>query len=194
MKVTPQNLGKVIDSLKKVLNEGDRFEVQIGRAGTDGAIQPMTLSAPVVKITELELNKLEPMADATKKQQLVREAWLTDSKKATEEEFAADMRDVESIDAIVKAVYHVISGPPGPRNWQRFPTLFMPGAKIGSTVPSSSGETVMKSMAPADYQRANEPFFMQSGFFEEELGRNIVQYGNIASEQSAYQFPMSPGG
>jgi predicted metalloprotease with PDZ domain len=194
VKVTPQNVGRVIDSLKKVLQEGDRFEVQVGRPGTDGNIQPITLSAPVVKITETELNKLEPIGDATTQQQLVREAWLSNTKQAKEETFAADMNDVQSIDAIIKAVYDVISGPPGPRNWQRFRSLFAPGAKMGATVTSPSDETEFHTMSPAGYQESNAPFFMQSGFFEEELGRTISQYGNVASVQSAYQFRMSQSG
>ncbi|MFB1484026.1 hypothetical protein [Corallococcus sp. RDP092CA] len=38
--------------------------------------------------------------------------------------------DVKSLDAILKALYDVISGPAGaPRDWQRFRSLFPPGAQ-----------------------------------------------------------------
>ncbi len=35
--------------------------------------------------------------------------------------------DVKSIDSIVAALYAVISGPPGKRDWDRFRSLFVPG-------------------------------------------------------------------
>src|SRR5260370_42583723 len=43
---------------------------------------------------------------------------------------AANPTDVASIDSIVAALYDVISGPPGARNWDRFRSLFIPGARL----------------------------------------------------------------
>lgn len=44
---------------------------------------------------------------------------------------AADPTDVASADAIVAALYDVISGPAGQkRNWDRFRSLFAPGARL----------------------------------------------------------------
>ena len=43
----------------------------------------------------------------------------------------AKPEDVKSQDAILKALYDVISGPAGaPRDWQRFRSLFYPGAQL----------------------------------------------------------------
>src|SRR5688572_26940736 len=43
---------------------------------------------------------------------------------------AADPKDVATMDAIVAALYDVISGPAGQkRNWDRFRSLFVPGAR-----------------------------------------------------------------
>ena len=43
----------------------------------------------------------------------------------------ADPEDVASVDAIVAAVYDVISGPAGEaRDWDRFRSLFLPGARL----------------------------------------------------------------
>ena len=48
---------------------------------------------------------------------------------ATEQSPLADSADIESIDAILKAVYEVISGDAGvKRDWDRFRSLFAPGA------------------------------------------------------------------
>jgi hypothetical protein len=38
--------------------------------------------------------------------------------------------DVDSIDHIIAAVYDVISGPAGPRDWDRFRSLYYPGARM----------------------------------------------------------------
>src|SRR5438045_9639212 len=46
----------------------------------------------------------------------------------------AEPRDVEPIDAIIAAAYHVISGPAGQkRDWNRERSLFCPGARIMPT-------------------------------------------------------------
>ena len=53
---------------------------------------------------------------------------------------AANPADVSSIDAIIAAVYDVISGPAGKkRDWDRMRSLFMPGARLIPTGPRPSG-------------------------------------------------------
>src|SRR3954468_16142545 len=43
---------------------------------------------------------------------------------------AARPEDVRSIEAIVGAVYDVISGPAGPRDWNRFKSLLLPECRL----------------------------------------------------------------
>ena len=60
---------------------------------------------------------------------------------------AARADDVKSIDAIVAAVYDVISGPAGQkRDWDRMRSLFVPGARLIPAVPSPS---VLAAAAPS---------------------------------------------
>src|ERR1700722_18656978 len=40
--------------------------------------------------------------------------------------------DVKSLDSILIAIYDVISGPPGDRDWNRFRSLFVPEARLTS--------------------------------------------------------------
>ena len=50
----------------------------------------------------------------------------------------ADPADVESIDAIIAALYDVISGPIGEkRDWDRFRSLFVPDARL---IPTGQGQ------------------------------------------------------
>lgn len=193
--LSPERFSKVVDSLKKVSKEGEPFEVSIGRKGTNGAIEPMTLKGKVTMVTTTERNKLELMPSPTKKQETVRRAWLTTSQPAsTAKEYPANPADVASVDAILKATYDVISGPAGPRNWDRFHSLFLPAAKMGAALVRPDGNAVFRSFTPAEYQRNNGPMFTQSGFFEEELGRQMTQFGNLAHVQSAYQYRLTQGG
>ncbi len=43
---------------------------------------------------------------------------------------AAKLEDVKSMDAILHAIYDVISGPAGDRDWNRFRSLFLPQARF----------------------------------------------------------------
>src|SRR5690348_7729020 len=73
---------------------------------------------------------------------------------------AANPKDVESLDAIVAAVYDVISGPPGPRDWNRFNSLFAPDARlIAVRTPKDGGKPSLVVMTPKGYEeRAGKHF------------------------------------
>jgi YVTN family beta-propeller protein len=96
--------------------------------------------------------------------------------------------DVQSIDAIIAAVYDVISGPAGQkRDWDRFRSLFAPGARL---IPTARRPTdtlqVLRSMSPDDYAVQAGPGLEANGFFEREIGRRTEQFGGIAHVFSAY--------
>ena len=192
--VRGDNFRHVIDSLRMVMKEGQKFEVKIGRKNASGILESIFLSAPVTLVTITDINKLDLVPNPTKKQEGIRKAWLTTFKPTSITEYKVDPKDVSDENAIVKALYEVISGEAGPRNWERFHSLFLPDAKMGAMVQPSGGAPVLRTMTPIEYQRSNSPFFMQSGFFEEELGRNEIDYGNIITVQSAYQFRFAPDG
>ena len=190
--VNAGNLGEVIASVRSSMREGETFKVTIGRTNASGRIDTLQLSAPVMKVKSVEINKLAPLPGATEKQRRIYLSWLTNEKPAAQRP-AANPADVASIDAIVKATYEVISGDAGPRDWNRFYSLFQPGAQMGAIVSTPSGPS-FRSMTPESYQKGNAPFFMQSGFYEEELKRNVRQFGNVAMAESAYQFRLQKEG
>ena len=195
VQLSPDRFTKIVDSLKKVSKEGEPFEASIGRKNSGGIVEPMTLKGKVTMVATSEKNKLEIMPSPTKKQETVRRAWLTSNGAATAtKDYPANPADVASVDAILKSLYGVITGPAGPRNWNRFHSLFLPGAKMGAVVTRPDGSTAFRSFTPAEYQRNNGSQFAQSGFFEEELGRQVAQFGNLAQVQSAYQYRFAAGG
>ncbi|MFQ5550626.1 MAG: nuclear transport factor 2 family protein [Gemmatimonadales bacterium] len=114
---------------------------------------------------------------------------LSPSAVTAQELPAPDPADVRSIDAIITATYDVISGPADePRDWDRFRSLFAPGARL---IPTDNGP----QMTTADeYAEAADQFFRQTSFFERELGRVVEQYGWIAHAFSSYESRTDPDG
>ena len=100
---------------------------------------------------------------------------------------SANPADVASIDAIVAALYDVISGDAGaPRDWDRFTGLFLPGATLAATGRTPEGRFRARVLAPADYVARNGPYFADHAFFEREIGRRTSGFGPIVQVQSAY--------
>jgi hypothetical protein len=101
----------------------------------------------------------------------------------------ANPADVASLDAIMKAVYDVISGDAGkPRDWDRFRTLFHKDARM---IPSGKNPTTnvvgARALSPEDYIKRVEPVFAKEGFYEREKARRVDIYGNIAQVFSTYE-------
>lgn len=100
---------------------------------------------------------------------------------------AAKPADVGSMDGILAAVYDVISGPPGQaRDWDRFRSLFAPGARLVPTGKDSTGAGRIRMWTVEDYVKNAAPGLEKSGFFEREIGRTVERYGNAAHVFSAY--------
>ncbi len=106
----------------------------------------------------------------------------------------ADPSDVESEDAILKAVYETISGPAGEgRNWERFRSLFLPEAQLVSTFKRLGQEKVQyRAITPEEYITLSGPVLQQKGFFEREVHRVAEQYGPIAQVFSTYESRRNP--
>jgi hypothetical protein len=113
---------------------------------------------------------------------------------------AAIPADVASIDSIIGALYDVISGPAGKkRDWDRFRSLFAPGARLIPTGPrrppgtkpddplSGKEEYASRALTPEDYIARSSSLLEERGFFEREIARRTEQYGHIAHAFSTYE-------
>lgn len=106
---------------------------------------------------------------------------------AAQDTLSARPQDVESIDAIIASLYDVISGPAGQkRDWQRFHSLFVPGARLIPTRVMPQGEVRHRVMTPEEYASTSGAVLEERGFFEREIGRTTERFGNIAHVFSAY--------
>jgi hypothetical protein len=101
---------------------------------------------------------------------------------------AAKAEDVSSPDAILAALYNVISGPPGKRDWDRMRSLFAPGARLIPTRrDAQSGEIRPIMLDVEGYISRSAPFLEKEGFFEKEIARRTERFGNILHAFSTYE-------
>ncbi len=108
--------------------------------------------------------------------------------RSVKDTIIANPEDVKSIDAIIAALYNVISGPAGEaRNWNRMRSLFLPEGKLVAAGQRPTGEVVKRVMTVEDYITTSGPFLEKNGFFETEVSRQQQVYGHIAHCFSTYE-------
>lgn len=100
---------------------------------------------------------------------------------------SADPADVESIDALITAVYDVISGDAGEaRDWDRWRTLFAEGATLSAVGQGPDGSVGRVIMTPESYVERSGAVLERDGFVEAEIGRTTESFGRIAHSFSTY--------
>jgi hypothetical protein len=97
--------------------------------------------------------------------------------------------DVESVDAILLAVYDVISGGAGvPRDWDRMRSLFVPDARLIQIVPSPGYDRPLaRFMSVEEWIEGAARHFSESPFWETEVARVEERYGAMAHAFSTYE-------
>ena len=100
---------------------------------------------------------------------------------------SANPADVASIDAIMHAAYDTISGPAGQRDWNRFRSLFVDGARLAAVVPDHKGGLRTLVFSPDEYIKRDDPYFQKQGFFEHEIARRTEKWADIAQVFSTYE-------
>lgn len=100
---------------------------------------------------------------------------------------AARPADVDSIEHIIAAVYDVISGPAGPRDWDRFRSLFYPGARLIPSRRDAGGKISAVMLTPDDYARRGADFFNKEAFFEKAVANRVEVWDHLAHVWSTYE-------
>jgi len=96
-------------------------------------------------------------------------------------------RDVQSTEAIIAALYEVISGEANtPRDWDRFRFLFKPEAKLIPTRKDDKGDLTIRALTPDEYVQMFTSR-IPTGFFERELSRKEEAYGTLVHVFSTYE-------
>ena len=103
-----------------------------------------------------------------------------------------DSVDGASVEKLVRAVYEVISGPAGPRDWARFQLLFAEGARLIPSRVTAEGPSVTV-LTPDDYAKRAGASFEKAAFYESETARRVEMFGSIAHVFSTYESRRAPG-
>jgi hypothetical protein len=106
---------------------------------------------------------------------------------------AARPGDVDSIEHIIAAVYDVISGPAGPRDWNRFNSLFYSGARLIPTHRDEKDPVTARVLTPEEYAKRGQDYFSKEGFFENSVANRVEQWDNIAHVWSTYESHHAKG-
>lgn len=107
----------------------------------------------------------------------------------------ADPADVGSLDAILKALYDVISGPIGEaRDWDRFRSLFIPEARLIPTGRGATGNAGYRVTTADGYIQANGQGLSDVGFTETEIARTVDTFGNVSHVFSTYESKFTRNG
>jgi hypothetical protein len=105
----------------------------------------------------------------------------------------AKTADVDTLDHILSAVYDSISGPAGPRDWDRFRALFDPGARLIPTRREVSGKITARMLTVEDYVQGAQSYFEKEGFFETPVANHIEQWDRLAHVWSTYESRHAKG-
>jgi hypothetical protein len=100
----------------------------------------------------------------------------------------AKQEDVASPDAIIAALYDVISGPAGQkRDWDRMRPLFYPGARLIRTAAKKEGGMEAGPLSVQEYIDRVSVYFEKNGFSEKEISRRTEKWANILQAFSTYE-------
>jgi hypothetical protein len=102
-------------------------------------------------------------------------------------------QDVATPEATVNALYDVISGPAGARNWDRMRKLLTPNARFIAAAVGKDGAVTTHDMSTDEYIAHASPFFAKQGFYEHGVALRILRYGHTAVVESPYESRRAPG-
>jgi hypothetical protein len=102
--------------------------------------------------------------------------------------------EVKSMDAILRAIYDVISGPAGGRDWSRFRSLFLPQARFTEVATSPDGSKAVLTWSVDEFVRDGGEVFAKDPFYEKAIVNRPESFGNVTQVFSSYESRRSPTG
>jgi hypothetical protein len=100
--------------------------------------------------------------------------------------------DVKSRDAILRAIYDVISGPAGGRDWNRFRSLFLPQARFTEVSTGPDGGKVIMTWNVDEFVRDAGQVFAKDPFYEKAIVNRAESFGDVSQVFSSYESRRNP--
>jgi hypothetical protein len=101
--------------------------------------------------------------------------------------------DVKSIDGLMHAAYDAISGPAGPRDWNRFRSLFLPQARFTEVGKGPDGAVYIISWGVDEFVRDGSAVFAKEAFYENGIVNQPETFGGMTHVLSSYESHHAPG-
>jgi hypothetical protein len=105
----------------------------------------------------------------------------------------AKAEDVRSYDAIMHAIYDVISGPVGTRDWNRLRSLCLPDARFTTVGKRKDGSPFVVAWSVEDYIREAGVIFTHESFYENAIVNQADSFGGMTQVFSSYESRHNPG-
>ena len=100
---------------------------------------------------------------------------------------SANAEDVASVDAIITAIYDVISGPANhPRDWDRFRSLLTSTCQFIPIQRREDGTHGHVALTAEQFIENAGAYFDQNSFYEIETSRKTERFGNLVHAFSTY--------
>lgn len=100
--------------------------------------------------------------------------------------------DAIQIGKVLDAMYELVSGPAGPRDWSQQLDIFHPDCRQIRTGCNEEGDVWYKMFDPETYRADADILFRRQSFYEVETTRKIQVFGNMAHAWSAYEAKLKP--
>jgi hypothetical protein len=97
------------------------------------------------------------------------------------------LTQVETIDAIVTALYDIVSTSPEKRDWKKFKALFLNDARMISIIEEKDETSKFYNRSIDEYIKVVKEKLSDKVYTEIEIGRTFEQYNNIAQVFSTYE-------
>ncbi len=98
----------------------------------------------------------------------------------------------QQLESLIATYYDTISGPAGPRDWDRERAIFHPCARLMRTGVDDDGRPWIRVMSVDEYARDTAAFFAADDFYEIEVARRVDRFGNLAHVRSTYEARRHP--
>lgn len=102
--------------------------------------------------------------------------------------------NLHDLDEVLRAFYGSISGPAGSQDWETSKLLLHEDARLVRTRLDEEGRPVAFSFSVDGYRDATAPLLAGFDFYEVEIARRTVRFGNVAQAFSAYEAYDRPEG
>ena len=119
---------------------------------------------------------------------------MTETPASGSRKYKPRPEDIASPDAIIAALYTIISGPAGTRNWSRLRSLFLDGARLIATGRRIHREGGFQAMSLDEWIEDVGGFLEENDFYESEIVRHADRFGNMIQAFSTYEARHQPDG